>query len=240
VTRLIIVGQNLNASGSRRTAQALQFRDSRAISEIARRQAAFGADMLDVCASGIADEIGALAWLVQTIQEAVDVPLSLDTADPAVVRRILPLCRRAPWLNVDFSDLPPQSDDMIALLRDNPALPVVAACRDSSRIDLSVDHRLTVAQRLALELRGYGFAASQIVFDPIMLPASAGPVTFAATLDTIILLRRQFPESRILCAVGNYSYGLRAKRTAENFCAEAARSAGADVFLCDPANIAWR
>ena len=231
--RPLIIGQCLNASGSRRVARALARRDAGTIAGIARRQIAAGADWLDVCAAGSDDESNDLQWLVQTVQDVADVPLSLDTHNPDALRRALPLCRRPPLIN---SVTQSQADDLWALLRDWTHCSVVAHCLGEGAADTTVLERLDIARRLADCLQGCGFAAESILFDPLTLPARNGRDAQNRTLQTMTALREQFPMSGVLCAVGNYGFSLEApmRRAAERYYAASARRAGADAFLCDP------
>lgn len=233
MTRQFLIGQCLNASGSRTVAQVLARRDAAAIANLARQHAEAGADYLDLCAAGTGDEVDDLPWFVQVVQSVVDVPLSLDTHDPEALRRALPLCQRPPLIN-SVSLGPPAS--MWALLRDWAHCPVVALCLDEQGADTTAAQRLQTAARLAERLQGCGVPPGNIVFDPLTLPAVNGRDAQNATLQTMTLLRERFPMSHILCAVGNYGYGLSAamRRLAERAYAEAAFEAGADAFLCDP------
>lgn len=221
-------------AGNLRVAQAVARRDADAIAAVARRQAALGADWLDVCAAGLSDESDALQWLVQIVQAATDVPLSLDTHDSDALRRALPLCRRSPLIN---SISLTQSEATWALLRDWTHCSVVALCLGEDGPKATVNGRLVVAARLADRLSDCGGLPERIVFDPLTLPAANGPDARWVTLHTMTALREQFPASRILCAVGNYGYGLptQRRRAAERDYAEASLRAGADALLCDPA-----
>lgn len=236
MNRPLVIGQCLNASGSRRVARALTRRDAAAIADIARRQVAAGAELLDVCASGADDEPHALQWLVQTVQTVVDVPLSLDTHDPDALQGVLPLCRRPPLIN---SVCLTQSEDVWPLLCDWSHCSIVALCLDERGATTTVRERTEIAARLAVRLHACGFAPERILFDPLTLPTRNGRAAQDATLQTMIALRGRFPTSRVLCAVGNYGYGLSIpmRRLAERSYAEIALRAGADALLCDPISL---
>ena len=85
---MIIIGEKINATLSSMKA-IIQNRDANAILELARRQADAGASFIDVnVGTGVGsreDEIDAMEWAVAAIQVEVETPLSIDSADPAVL-----------------------------------------------------------------------------------------------------------------------------------------------------------
>ena len=113
---MLLIAQRLNSGGSRTVHEAIQRRDAAVIARIAREQARAGADYLDVNAAawGEAEEPEALRWLVTTVQEAVDVPLSLDSMNADALRSVLPLCRKPPLLN-GFSGMTPDPEAFLSL-----------------------------------------------------------------------------------------------------------------------------
>ena len=92
---MFIIGELINCT-RKRVGTAAQNRDAEFIKEVARNQANAGADMLDVNGGLPGQEAECLNWLVNIVQETVDIPLCLDSADPEALRRVLPLCPRSP------------------------------------------------------------------------------------------------------------------------------------------------
>lgn len=228
----IIIGQSLNAAGNERVARALAIRDHRPIAEIAKRQVSAGADFLDLCAAAAINEAESLAWLVETAQEFVDIPLSLDTASMAALRRAAPLCRNRPIFN-SYSGTLAHREEFRAMCADYAPADVVVLCVDRDGVKPNPAERVEIASRLADELIAGGMDLENLIFDPIAMPAISSEFSQPATLQTIVALRQRYPQSRILCAVGNVGYGHAARRPLERAFALAARDAGADMFLCD-------
>lgn len=229
-----IIAQRLNSGGSRRVAEAIQSRDAGAIAEIAREQAQAGADYLDVNAAawGAAQEPEALCWLVETVQAAVSVPLSLDSVNPDALRLVLPLCRRPPLLNC-FSGASLPAPTLLSLVREHSPLPVVAVCYDGRETRTDAGQRLEIAVRLVMQLQALGVGEDNVILDPVTLPFACGEEALQVTLETIIGLKGQFPHARVLGVPGNFSHGLARRRGAEGEYLRRAREAGANVFLCD-------
>jgi 5-methyltetrahydrofolate--homocysteine methyltransferase len=55
--------------------------------------------MLDVNGGIAGQEAECLSWLVNVVQETVNLPLCLDSSDPAALRSALPLCKQRPLIN---------------------------------------------------------------------------------------------------------------------------------------------
>src|SRR5579863_7350816 len=111
---MLIIGERLT-SGNPSVKAAVLARDSAAIADLARRQAIAGADYLDIgtAALGKESEAGHLIWLMSAVQEAVGLPLSLDSQNATALRAVLPLCRRPPILN-SFSAMIAEPKEFLA------------------------------------------------------------------------------------------------------------------------------
>jgi 5-methyltetrahydrofolate corrinoid/iron sulfur protein methyltransferase len=59
-----------------------------------------GADYIDVNAGTFVGEEGKhLQWVIETVQEVTDLPLSIDSPDPAVIKAMVPLAKKTPMIN---------------------------------------------------------------------------------------------------------------------------------------------
>ena len=96
----VLIGERINPTGRRKLAAALQAGDMDVVRREAVAQVEVGADILDinVGSSGV-DEAGLLAYVVQTVAEAVDVPLSLDSDNPGALEAALKVYRGKPIVN---------------------------------------------------------------------------------------------------------------------------------------------
>jgi len=82
---MLVVGERINTS-RKSILKAVEERDNRFIQEEAVRQVKAGANIIDVNAGTMREkEVASMEWLVKTVQEAVDVPLSVDSPDSAAV-----------------------------------------------------------------------------------------------------------------------------------------------------------
>ncbi|MBN1964988.1 MAG: dihydropteroate synthase, partial [Anaerolineae bacterium] len=94
-----IIGEKIN--GTRKTvARAIAERDTDFIQNLARKQADAGAAWLDVNAGTHPDrEPDDLVWLAETVQAVVDIPLCLDSANPAALSAAIAVVGQTPMIN---------------------------------------------------------------------------------------------------------------------------------------------
>jgi cobalamin-dependent methionine synthase I len=67
---------------ARRCGAAVEIRDAEFIRDLAQRQAAAGADLLDVNGGVPGREAESLEWLINVVQEATELPLSSTVRMP--------------------------------------------------------------------------------------------------------------------------------------------------------------
>jgi cobalamin-dependent methionine synthase I len=165
---MFIIGELINCTRKRIRAAA-EGRDTAYIKEVAVKQADAGASMLDVNGGGIAaQEAECLSWLVNVVQEAVELPLCLDSSDPGALRSALPLCQQRPLIN-SIPDEQARFEAVLPLLKEYRAK-VIALCMAESGLPAGVEDRLATAFRLVDRLTAEGLALDDIYVDSACCP----------------------------------------------------------------------
>jgi len=91
---MLIIGDHLRM-GSPLVETAMKGKDERAIQELAARQVEAGADMLGIDLGPEKKKASQwMEWLVDTVQETVDIPLALRSADPTAIEAGLKKARQ--------------------------------------------------------------------------------------------------------------------------------------------------
>jgi len=86
---LLIIGEKINTS-RKAIRPAVEAKDAAAIQDLAKKQVEAGTHYIDVnCGTFPFEEPELLEWLVNTVQEVVDVPLCIDTPNPEALERAL-------------------------------------------------------------------------------------------------------------------------------------------------------
>ncbi|MCP4666605.1 MAG: dihydropteroate synthase, partial [Deltaproteobacteria bacterium] len=96
---MLIIAERINSS-RKSILEAMQSEDVGFIQKEARAQAETGADYIDLNAGAfLGEEVERLKWAVKVVQEATDLPLCIDSADPEVIKAVLPLVNKTPMIN---------------------------------------------------------------------------------------------------------------------------------------------
>ncbi len=96
---VVLIGESIHII-SAQINEAVKNRDKKLIQELARAQADAGADYIDInLGPARKDPEEMTQWLVDTIQEVVDLPLSVDTLNSVAMAAGLKTCKKRPLLN---------------------------------------------------------------------------------------------------------------------------------------------
>jgi 5-methyltetrahydrofolate--homocysteine methyltransferase len=232
VSSLTIIGEKINGT-RRNVARAIEQRDAAAIRDLAIRQAEAGAAWLDVNAGTRSSvEPDDLVWLIETIQPVVDVPLSLDSANPAAVAAAMQVVERTPMVN-SISGEPQRLEGMLPLVAEHGCFVIVLAM-DSAGIPETCEGRLEVAGKLMAETRAGGVPDDHVYLDPLAMTLATKTESALVTLDTIRAMRREFPQTHLTMGLSNISFGLPARSYINRAFLTLALEAGLDSAILDP------
>ena len=164
---MILIGESINVM-SKTIGPALKERNPKPIQELAKAEVEVGMDYLDINigpARKAGDEL--MEWVVKTVQEVTDKPLSLDTTNPVALEAGLKVHKGKALIN------------SISLARMDEELPL-AKKYDAYMIGLlwgregmprDANERGMIAAELMYKADEMGIPNENIWFDPIVTPA---------------------------------------------------------------------
>ncbi len=204
-TSPVLIGERINPTGKKRFQQALKEEDVGYILCEGIAQQDNGAHVLDVNvgAPGI-DERAELPRYVQALQEIIDLPLQLDTADAAAMAAAMRLYNGKPLVNSVNGKK--ESMDAVFPLVQKYGGTVVALTLDEGGIPDSVEGRVAVAERIIREAAKYGIEKKDILVDPLAMAVSAEGNAAIVTLKTVAALSAKGIKTSL--GVSNVSFGL--------------------------------
>jgi cobalamin-dependent methionine synthase I len=227
-----IIGERINGTWTR-VKKAVSAREKSFIQELAQRQAEADVDWLDVGAGTPAErEPEDLAWLVQTVQEVVEVPLCLDSANPRALATAIKEVRQTPLIN-SISGEQSRLDGILPLLRDTEC-EVIALAMDDRGIPSTVEDRLTVIGRVIDTLRDAGVPDGRVYVDPLVMAVAADTESGKIAFDAIRAVRAEFPDAHVSCGLSNISFGLPVRTLINQAFLTLALEAGLDTAILDP------
>src|SRR6516225_5892870 len=214
-----IIGEKINGTRER-VGRAIADRDAAYIQSLAARQAEAGAHRIDVNAGTRPDrEPDDLGWLVETVQAVTDLPLCLDSANPAALAAALKFTRTAPLIN-SISGEPGRLSGVLPLARDH-GCPVIALALDDTGIPADAGQRMTVIRRLLAATREAGISDGDVFVDPLVMAVSTAERAGLVALETI-------------AGLSNVSFGLPARHLVNRTFLALAVAAGMDSAIADP------
>lgn len=203
---MLIVGERINTS-RKPVNEGVEKRDAAYITADVQKQVKAGADYIDVNAgSRIGSEMEDLAWLVDVIEAAVNVPLALDSPDPKVLLAMMKRVKQNPMINSTTAEAS-RFEAMKAVVQEREC-DLVALCMDERGIPRSVDQILGNASSLVQNLTKLGMSIEKIHLDPMIQPISVNKENGTLAVETIRRLHQEFPGVKTICGLSNISFGL--------------------------------
>jgi 5-methyltetrahydrofolate--homocysteine methyltransferase len=230
---MLIVGELINTS-RRIIKENVERQNAEYIRDVAKRQVEAGANCLDVNCSDLLDnELAVMKWLVENVQAAVDVPLSIDTPNPAAMEIGLSLAQKGKPLANSITGEKERYQRVLPLVVKYGA-GVVALCMDDQGMPQTAEDRLRVARELVMKLTEAGVATGDIYLDPLLQPVSTDDRAGLELLEAIRLIRQQYPGVHLICGLSNVSYGLPNRKTLNRAFMVQTMTIGMDAYILDP------
>ena len=204
--RTILIGERINPTGKKRFQQALRENDIDYILREGIMQQENGADVLDVNV-GLPDidEKKLLPEITKALQGITDVPLQLDTSDPAAMENALRIYNGKPLIN-SVNGKQEVMDAIFPLVKKYGGA-VIALTLDESGIPETADGRIKIAEKIQKEAQKYGIPKKDLIIDALAMTISAGQKSAAVTLETLCRVHEELGMKTSL-GVSNISFGL--------------------------------
>lgn len=204
--RPVLIGERINPTGKSRFKQALRDNDLDYILREGLTQQQNGAHILDVN-TGLPeiDEKEMMCRAVTGLQGVTDLPLQIDTSDPATMEAALRLYNGKPLIN----SVNGKEESMRAIfpLMKKYGGVAIALVLDENGIPDTAEGRLAVAEKIVKTAEAYGIDRKDIIVDALAMTISAGQEAAAVTLKTLSLVREKLGLYTSL-GVSNISFGL--------------------------------
>ena len=201
-----IVGERINPTGRKAFAEQLRGGDLSTVSTDAIAQSEAGADMLDVNAGiPLVDEPELLKKMLRTVQDAVDVPICIDSSVIEALEAGLSVYEGRALVNsVTAED--ERMDEILPLVAKHGAA-VIGLANDETGIPETPEKRLECARKIVTAARDHGIAPGDVIIDPLAMTVGADTEAVSTTLRTISLIRDELGVNMCLGA-SNVSFGL--------------------------------
>ncbi len=215
--RPLIVGERINAQGSRRIKRLLLADDYDEIVLVARAQVEGGAHCLDVCVALTerADEDAQMREVVRRLAQSIEAPLMIDSTEPRVLEVALQNYPGRAIVNSVHLEAGRTKIDSVLPIALQHGAAVVALTIDENGMAKTADRKLEVARRIYdIAVGEYGLPAGALIFDDLTFTLATGEAEFRTsaveTIEGIRRIKAALPGVLTSLGVSNVSFGLKA------------------------------
>ena len=240
----LIIGERLNASGSRKVRELLAEEDWDGLVGVARGQVKENAHVLDVNVDYVGrDGEKDMNNLVSRLVTNVNLPLMLDSTEWQKMEAGLKVAGGKCILNsTNYEDGDERFFKVLELAQRYGA-GVVVGTIDEDGMARTAEKKFAIAQRAYRDALEFGIPAREIFYDPLALPISTGieedRLNAKATVDSIRMIREGLPGVHVVLGVSNVSFGLSpaARINLNSVFLHDCCEAGMDAAIVSPAKI---
>ena len=232
IDRPRIIGERINPTGKKRFKQALLEKDVDYVLSQAIGQAEAGAEILDVNV-GLPDidEKEMMTLAVKGIQSVTDLPLQLDSTDPAVLEAALRAYTGKAIVN-SVNGEEASLSRVLPLVKQYGAA-VVGLTLDEGGIPRTAEGRFEIAKRILDRALALGIRREDVYIDCLTLTASAEQEGAMETLKALTRVKKELGLKTVL-GVSNISFGLPNREAVNGSFLTMALYAGLDLPILNP------
>jgi len=202
---MLLIGENLNII-SKKIGEALKQRDPEPIRAMAEAQTMAGMDMMDINLGPARKEGPELMeWVVKTVQEVTDLPLSLDTMNIEAIEAGLRVHRGKALIN-SISARPERMAALMPLAKQYGAS-FIGLTLGPEGIPRDSNERGLLAAQIMAEAAVYDIPEEDIWFDPIVLPINTQQAQLLGCTEFVMMIPELSPASKSTCGLSNVSNG---------------------------------
>lgn len=228
----VIIGEKINPTGRPRLAARLKERNFDYVRDLALRQVAAGADLLDVNV-GVPgeDEAALLPEVCKVVISTTNVPICIDSANREALVAAMAVIPGKPLVNsVNGEEKTLQR--LLPVVKEFGAA-VIGLTMDDNGIPDDPEMRLSIAEKILERAAKLGIPSENIIIDPLVLTVGADSKAGWVTLRTIELVRSKL-DVNVSLGASNVSFGLPERHTINQAFLGLAIGAGATCAITDP------
>jgi len=202
---MILIGENINIM-NKKIKSAMIERKKEIIHKIAIESKNNGIDYLDINI-GPARKDGSflMEWLIKTIREVCDLPLSLDTTNIEAIKVGLEMEGEKAIIN-SIQATEERMEELLPLVKKYNCK-FIGLLLGKEGMPRDENERGAIAANFLAKIDEYEIPHSSVYFDPIVLPVRFQQEQVVATLEFMKMFKDLFPDCNSTCGLSNVSNG---------------------------------
>jgi 5-methyltetrahydrofolate--homocysteine methyltransferase len=242
----MIVGERVNAQGSRKVKRLLLSEDYDAIVQVGREQVDGGAHVLDVSVALTerADEDDMLRKVIKKLSMGVEAPLMLDSTEASALMSSLEVYPGRAIINSINMERGRERIEAVLPLAVEHGAAVIALAIDEIGMAHTADRKVEICRIIYdISTREYGLTPDSLIFDVLTFPVTTGQEDLnrsaIETLEGIRRVKAECPGAFTVLGVSNVSFGIDPypRAVLNSVFLHHAVQAGLDLAIVNPAHI---
>ncbi len=227
----VIIGERINPTGKKLFKEALRKNDINYILREGIAQNKKGVSVLDVNV-GLPEinEAEMMVNVIKALQAVIDLPLQIDTVDPAAMDRAMRIYNGKPLIN-SVSGKEESIKAVFPLIKKYGGT-VIAVTIDKNGIPETAQGRVEIAKKIIARAKEYGIDENDIIVDPLAMAVSSDPQSANITLEAVKILHGMGIKTSL--GVSNISFGLPSRPDINSVFYTMAMQCGLDCAIINP------
>ncbi|MCM8768547.1 MAG: dihydropteroate synthase [Candidatus Omnitrophica bacterium] len=203
---MMVIAENINVI-NKKLAAAMKERKKEPIQHLAKLCAKNQVDYLDLNI-GPAKKDGPflMEWIIKTVREVTDLPLSLDTTNIEAIKVGLEMEGEKAMIN-SVQATPERMEILFPLIQQYHCR-FIALLLGKGGMPRDATERGSLAAEFAAAIDQAGLPHENVFFDPIVLPVAFQQDQVVATLEFMKMLSEMLPDFESTCGLSNVSNGV--------------------------------
>jgi len=228
---MIIIGEKINAT-RKKVGEAIEKQHAQAIADLAIQQEQAGAAYLDVNGGHPTREVEVVQWLLDIVHENSNLPVCLDSSNPAAILAGLKKVKQKPIINSVTLEKE-RLEQYLPIVKDHECS-VIALLMSDAGVPTSLDDRKQRTEELVGTLIDAGKKPEEIFVDPCFLAVYTEANAGLDVLETIKWIKGRWDGIHVTGGLSNASYGLPKRKWINQAYLTIAIAYGMDSVIIDP------
>ncbi|MGB9677491.1 MAG: dihydropteroate synthase [Candidatus Ratteibacteria bacterium] len=202
---MILIGENINIMNKKIKA-AIKERKKEIIQKIAIESKNNGVNFLDLNI-GPARKDGPflMEWIIKTVREVCDLPLSLDTTNTEAIKIGLEMEGENAIIN-SIQATEERMDQLLPLVKKYNCK-FIGLLLGKEGMPRDENERGAIAANFIAKIDEYGISHDKVYFDPIVLPVRFQQDQVVSVIEFMKMFKDIFPDCNSTCGLSNVSNG---------------------------------
>lgn len=232
---MLVISERINGQFIK-VGKAIDARDAQFLQELAQKQIDAGANSLDInTGPGMEDAPEVMKWMVESVQEVTDVPLCIDTTDPAAMEAGVKAAKTTPLMNSTTADAP-KMEVLFPIAKEYGA-EIIALTLDEKGIPNDAESRCEHALMIITKAMEYDVLSDRIYLDPLILPVGPAQDQGQKVLDALDMFKTLCdPAPKTVVGLSNISNNTKERSLINRTYCAMLMAHGLKAAIMDPAD----